>query len=367
MSGRAIAGTRASTRCLLGLSHVLPQSSILYGPRRGDSSSAFAGDTRAAPAAPAAAPIMVRRAMVRFAVDMSSSPLFRTRFITTRRLRSLSQRMSAPRDEIAQSGDDCRLRMRSSVRLRSRVASKYPASIHVSAGGRSPLQRLCGGLVCRKETFESKLRERHVNWRAENRRRTYEAKLAGVGDDLEWDEHSRALVAARRHPRLQQIRGRKFRELLKQVDKRGISRSVDLATKSQQQMRPPLGEIGDARRESARMQAQPKYVDWRLEQFRVDLLKQRCHGCIGRHELPMAVDRECGKRLMSLQHTLDRTARRYHLRRGERSFLEYRSIAGCDQNHVAFTQRNVELFAEVQQHFPRGLRATGFEEAEMTG
>src|SRR5262249_49041267 len=106
--------------------------------------------------------------------------------------------MSAPRDEIAQSGDDCRLRMRSSVRLRSCVASKYPASIHVSAGGRSPLQRLCGGLVCRKETFESKLRERHVNWRGENRRRTYEAKLAGGGDDLEWDEHPRGLVAARR-------------------------------------------------------------------------------------------------------------------------------------------------------------------------
>jgi hypothetical protein len=49
------------------------------------------------------------------------------------------------------------------------------------------------------------------------------------------------------------------------------------------------------------------------------------------------------------------------------SFLEYRSIAGCDQNHIALTQRNVELFAEVQQHFPRGLCATGFEEAEMTG
>src|SRR5262249_49164080 len=163
------------------------------------------------------------------------------------------------------------------------------------------------------------------------------------------------------------VGGGNFGDPQKKAKRRGIAGWAGGAGKSQQQMRPPLGEIGDARRESARMQAQPKYVDWRLEQFRVDLLKQRCHGCIGRHELPMAVDRECGKRLMSLQHTLDRPARRYHLRRGEWSFLEYRSIAGCDQNHVAFTQRNVELFAEVQQHFPRGLRATGFEEAEMTG
>src|SRR5262249_59805868 len=106
-------------------------------------------------------------------------------------------------------------------------------------------------------------------------------------------------------------------------EKRGrISGGVNVGATCKHKRGPPLGEIGDARRESARMQAQPKYVDWRLEQFRVDLLKQRCHGCIGRHELPMAVDRECGKRLMSLQHTLDRTARRYHLRRGEWSFLE---------------------------------------------
>ena len=132
-----------------------------------------------------------------------------------------------------------------------------------SAGRRPALQRLCGSVVRRKETFESKLRERYVDWRAENRRRTYEAELAGVGDDLEWDEHPRGLVAGRRHPR-QQVRGRKFREFRKQVNERGISRSIDLGAKSHQQMPPPLGEIGDARRESARMQAEPKYVDWRL-------------------------------------------------------------------------------------------------------
>src|SRR5262245_62399152 len=66
---------------------------------------------------------------------------------------------------------------------------------------RSPLKRSCGSVVCRKETLESKLREGHVDWRAENRRSTYEAELAGVGYKLERDEHTRGLVAGRRHSR----------------------------------------------------------------------------------------------------------------------------------------------------------------------
>src|SRR5215467_10212354 len=165
--------------------------------------------------------------------------------------------MPAPRDENAQVGRRLSITCEviSTPSIMRGVAN--PASIHVSAGGRSPLQRLYGGLVCRKETFESKLRERHVDWRAENRRRAHEAELAGVGYDLEWDEHSGGLVAGRRHPRLQQVRGRKFAELRQQVDKRSIGRSIYLAAKSHQQMRPPLDEIGDARRESVRMQAQP--------------------------------------------------------------------------------------------------------------
>ena len=59
-----------------------------------------------------------------------------------------------------------------------------------SANGWSPLQHLCGSVVCRKETLESKLREGHIDWRAENRRSTYEAEHAGVGDKLERDEHT---------------------------------------------------------------------------------------------------------------------------------------------------------------------------------
>src|SRR5262245_18828245 len=71
MSGNAIAGTLASTRSLFGLSHVFPQSSILYGPRFcGNSSSALSGDARSVPAAPATAATTARRVMMSLVADM---------------------------------------------------------------------------------------------------------------------------------------------------------------------------------------------------------------------------------------------------------------------------------------------------------
>src|SRR5215468_4572170 len=64
MSGMATAGTLANTRALFGLSHVFPQSSILYGPRCcGNSSSALPGGTGSVQAAPATATKTVRRVM----------------------------------------------------------------------------------------------------------------------------------------------------------------------------------------------------------------------------------------------------------------------------------------------------------------
>src|SRR5262249_28386150 len=64
---------------------------------------------------------------------------------------------------------------------------------------RSPLERLRRCFVGRKETLESKLREGHVDRRAEHRRRAEEAQFSGVGDELEGDEHARAFIAGRRH------------------------------------------------------------------------------------------------------------------------------------------------------------------------
>src|SRR5262249_39106725 len=103
-----------------------------------------------------------------------------------------------------------------------------------SARRRPALQRVCGSVVRRKETFESKLREGHVDRRAENRRSTYEAEPAVVGAKLEWDEYPRGLIPGRRHSRLKHVRSRESRELREKINEYGISRLFDLGAKAHQ-------------------------------------------------------------------------------------------------------------------------------------
>ena len=116
-------------------------------------------------------------------------------------------------------------------------------------------------------------------------------------------------VAGRRRARFQKVRCWKFREFREQLDQHGISGLFDLGPQAHHQMCTPLGEIGNARRESAGMEAEPQHVDRRLQQRLVHSCEQRRHGRIGRHELPVPVDSERGKRLVSLQHALDRLPR----------------------------------------------------------
>ena len=52
--------------------------------------------------------------------------------------------------------------------------------------------------------------------------------------------------------------------------------------KPRQQMRTPLREVDDARRQSARVQAQAQHVDRRLEQFGRDAFEQWRHGTVER-------------------------------------------------------------------------------------
>ena len=70
---------------------------------------------------------------------------------------------------------------------------------------------------------------------------------------------------------------------------------------------------------------------------------------------------------MSLEHEIDRLARRLQRRILERALRKHRRVAGRDQQHVALAQRHVELLGEPQHHLARGLRAPGFEEAQMLG
>src|SRR5262249_47690107 len=112
MSGMAIAGTLASTRSLLGLSHVFPQSSILYGPRSGNSSSAFPGGTRSVQAAPATATKTVRRVMTSSVVDIVRLLCLDTLHNAALSRHVLKDRRVGSRNENVRLGAACRLRGR---------------------------------------------------------------------------------------------------------------------------------------------------------------------------------------------------------------------------------------------------------------
>lgn len=76
------AKSAASTRALLGLRQVLPQSSLLQGPRSGDSSSAFPFDIASVPIAPTAAAKAVRRVIVWLVMAIMLAPCASTRRIS---------------------------------------------------------------------------------------------------------------------------------------------------------------------------------------------------------------------------------------------------------------------------------------------
>src|SRR5215831_10324784 len=99
---------------------------------------------------------------------------------------------------------------------------------------RSPLERLRCCFVGWKETLESKLREGHVNRRAEHRRRAEEAQFSGVGDELEGDKHARGFIAGWRHEWVQHVCCWEFRELCEEVDQHSISGLSDLGSQTHQ-------------------------------------------------------------------------------------------------------------------------------------
>ena len=81
----------------------------------------------------------------------------------------------------------------------------------------------------------------------------------------------------------------------------------------------------------------------------------------------MPVDRERRIGLVTFQHQIDRLARLLQGRVVQRPLRKHRRISGRDQQHVALAQRHVEPLGEPQHHVARGLRAPGFEEAQMLG
>ena len=99
-------------------------------------------------------------------------------------------------------------------------------------------------------------------------------------------------------------------QLLQQRDQHRVGGDLDLLAQPLKQMRAPLGEIGDARREPGRVQAQPQHVDGRLEQRGIGAGEQRRHRRVRVDQRPVPVDRERRIRLVAFEHELDRLARR---------------------------------------------------------
>lgn len=78
-----------------------------------------------------------------------------------------------------------------------------------------------------------------------------------------------------------------------------------------EQMRAVLGEIADARRETAGVKAHTQGVDRWFEQLGRHALGEDQHGRpVGRHQVPPAVDDDRGKRLVPREDLVDRVAHR---------------------------------------------------------
>ena len=68
---------------------------------------------------------------------------------------------------------------------------------------------------------------------------------------------------------------------------------------------------------------------------------------------------------MRLKDEVDGLPRRFQRGVVERALRKGRCKARGDQEHVAFTQGNLQSFGELQHHFARRRGATGFHKAEV--
>ena len=131
-------------------------------------------------------------------------------------------------------------------------------------------------------------------------------------------------------------------------------------------MRAPFGEIDRARRQPLGMKGEPQNVEGLPEQMRRQAFEQRRHHPVGRHQIPVPVIGQRRIGLMRLQHQIDRSPRRFQRGIVERALRKRRRKPRRDQQHVAFTQGNLQSFGEPEHHFARRRRAAGFHETEVT-
>ncbi|MCY1507587.1 hypothetical protein D9M68_418680 [compost metagenome] len=144
-----------------------------------------------------------------------------------------------------------------------------------------------------------------------------------------------------------------------------VCREVDVAPQSREQVRTPLPEVEDARRQPPWVQAEAQHVEWRRQQLRVDADQQGRHRCVGRQQVPLAVHRQGRVRLVGLEQLLDGLARGVQCRIGQVALGEQRRIAGRRQQTVAFAQGDFQLLGKMQQHLAAGMGAAGLDEAQV--
>lgn len=79
----------------------------------------------------------------------------------------------------------------------------------------------------------------------------------------------------------------------------------------------------------------------------------------------MSIDRESWIRLVCSQYAFHGVTRGIQRRITERTLRKNRSESGSVQQAVSFSQWNVELFGEVQDHVAAWLRSPRFDEAQV--
>src|SRR4029077_11025055 len=125
--------------------------------------------------------------------------------------------------------------------------------------------------VRRVERLDDELRQRDVERRAEGRHRAEELEdvVVTAKAEREQDLAGRLRLLAR-----SRVDSGIARELVVQSPQLVVRRELGLPREALEEVTAPLAEIEDARRHSARMQRDPQGVRGRLEQARVDALRQ---------------------------------------------------------------------------------------------
>jgi hypothetical protein len=223
-----------------------------------------------------------------------------------------------------------------------------------------------GGGVGGEKRFEREFGECDVHWRTKNRGSAEEGEKARFGDQLERHDYSCVVAIYNRGTSRFALAGSWiFAKLVHELHENWVGGDLNLMMQPCEQMRTPFGQIGDARRQARGMQADTKHVDRRLQQDWGRTDEKRSHRAIGGDQHPMAINGECGIRLMPPENQIDGLARVLQRGVGKLAFRKDRGESRRDQENVAFAQRHIELCGEVENHLPTWLRAPGFQKTQV--